>query len=173
MTRRFPLRTEARALGAVQIVLALFHYTLGFLCAVLFLGEEDVKVTGSVPVLLTLGYIIWSSPFFLISGCVAIIAQKKPTRYQLTSAIVMNIFSACFSAFGTIILCIACLSYVAEMEDYVWSQLAGGMLLQYLLFSSVTELIVVSILLCWIVRALKQSEPKKESYTLSESSVSS
>lgn len=41
---------------------------------------------------------------------------------QLTSAIVMNIFSACFSAFGTIILCIACLSYVAEMEDYVWSQ---------------------------------------------------
>ncbi|XP_024857798.1 membrane-spanning 4-domains, subfamily A-like isoform X2 [Bos taurus] len=154
MTRRFPLRTEARALAAVQIVLALFHYTLGFLCAVLFLGEEDVKVTGSVPVLLTLGYIIWSSPF-------------------LTSAIVMNIFSACFSAFGTIILCIACLSYVAEMEDYVWSQLAGGMLLQYLLFSSVTELIVVSILLCWIVRALKQSEPKKESYTLSESSVSS
>ncbi|XP_010842031.1 PREDICTED: uncharacterized protein LOC104991311 isoform X2 [Bison bison bison] len=154
MTRRFPLRTEARALGAVQIVLALFHYTLGFLCAVLFLGEEDVKTTGSVPVLLTLGYIIWSSPF-------------------LTSAIVMNIFSACFSAFGTIILCIACLSYVAEMEDYVWSQLAGGMLLQYLLFSSVTELIIVSILLCWIVRALKQSEPKKESYTLSESSVSS
>nr|XP_014337169.1 PREDICTED: membrane-spanning 4-domains subfamily A member 4A isoform X2 [Bos mutus] len=154
MTRRFPLRTEARALGAVQIVLALFHYTLGFLCAVLFLGEEDVKTTGSVPVLLTLGYIIWSSPF-------------------LTSAIVMNIFSACFSTFGTIILCIACLSYVAEMEDYVWSQLAGGMLLQYLLFSSVTELIIVSILLCWIVRALKQSEPKKESYTLSESSVSS
>ena len=41
---------------------------------------------------------------------------------QLTSAIVMNIFSACFSTFGTIILCIACLSYVAEMEDYVWSQ---------------------------------------------------
>ena len=48
---------------AVQIVLALFHYTLGFLCAVLFLGEEDVKSTGSVPVLLTLGYIMWSSPF--------------------------------------------------------------------------------------------------------------
>lgn len=41
---------------------------------------------------------------------------------QLTSAIVMNIFSACFSAFGSIILCIACFSYVAEMEDYVWSQ---------------------------------------------------
>ncbi|XP_055278799.1 B-lymphocyte antigen CD20-like [Moschus berezovskii] len=173
MARRYPLRVEARALGAVQIILTLFHYALGVLCASLFLSEEDIKKTGHIPVLLTLGYIVWSSPFFLISGSMAVSAQKKPTRYKLTSTIVMSIFSACFSAFGSIILCIACFSYAAEMEDYVWSQLAGGMLLQYLLFSSVTELIVVIITMSWIVRALYHPEPNKESYTVSESSVSS
>ncbi|XP_040113691.1 B-lymphocyte antigen CD20-like [Oryx dammah] len=173
MARRYPLRMEARALGAVQIILTMFHYALGFLCASLFLGEEDIKSTGHIPVLLTLGYIVWSSPFFLISGSMAVSAQKKPTRYKLTSTIVMSIFSACFSACGSIILCIACFSYAAKMEDYVWSQLAGGMLLQYLLFISVTELIVVSIILSWIVRALRHPEPQKESYTLSESSVPS
>lgn len=41
---------------------------------------------------------------------------------QLISATVMSIFSACFSACGSIILCIACFSYAAKMEDYVWSQ---------------------------------------------------
>ena len=48
---------------AVQIILTMFHYALGFLCASLFLGEEDIKSTGHIPVLLTLGYIVWSSPF--------------------------------------------------------------------------------------------------------------
>ena len=42
-------------------------------------------------------------------------------------------------------------------------QLDGGMLLQYLLFSSITELIAVVITISWIVRALYHPEPKEES----------
>ncbi|OWK17103.1 hypothetical protein Celaphus_00013464, partial [Cervus elaphus hippelaphus] len=106
---------------AVQIILTLFHYALGALSASLFF-EEDIKNTGEIPVLLPLGYIVWSSPFFLISGSMAVSAQKKPTRYKL----------------------------------------AGGMLLQYLLFSSVTELIVVSIIVSWIVQALHHPASKEE-----------
>ncbi|KAB0371313.1 hypothetical protein FD755_017722 [Muntiacus reevesi] len=170
---RWPQRANRRKeTSAVQIILTLFHYALGALSASLFF-EEDIKNTGDIPILLPLGYIVWSSPFFLISGSMAISAQKKPTRYKLTSTIVMSIFSGCFSAFGSIILCFACFSYAAEMKEYVWSQLAGGMLLQYLLFSSVTELIVVSIIVSWIVQALHHPASKEETLTAGDSEVQS
>ncbi|XP_057583114.1 membrane-spanning 4-domains subfamily A member 12 [Hippopotamus amphibius kiboko] len=162
MARRYPLRMETRVLGGVQIILAVFHCALALLCDCLFNREVATKSTGHIPVLLTLGYIYWSSPFFVISGSMSVSAQKKPTRYKLTSTIVMSIFSACFSAFGTIILCIAFFSYTAEMKEYVWSDLAGATLLQYLLFSTLTELIIVSLILSWIVRALHHPEETDE-----------
>ncbi|XP_047630254.1 membrane-spanning 4-domains subfamily A member 12-like [Phacochoerus africanus] len=162
MARRYPLRKEARALGAVQIILALIHCALGILCDRLFLKEENIQNTGFIPVLVILGYIFWSSLFFIISGSVTMGAQKKPIRYKLISAIVMNILSACFSAIGALILLIACFTYSSEKDEYVWSHLAGSMILQYLLFSAITELITVSITLSWIVKALYHPETSEE-----------
>lgn len=53
---------------AVQVILALFHCALGALSASLFL-EEDINNIGDIPVLLPLGYIVWSSPFVSKPWC--------------------------------------------------------------------------------------------------------
>lgn len=47
---------------AAQIIIALIHCALGFLCFRLFF-EEDIKETGYVPVPVTLIYTFWTVPF--------------------------------------------------------------------------------------------------------------
>ncbi|XP_006193716.2 uncharacterized protein LOC102520976 [Camelus ferus] len=173
MARRYSLRLETRALGAVQILLSLIHCALGVLCDRLFVREEKTQNAGVVPVLVIVVYSLSTAPFFLTSGSMSVSAEKKPIRYKLISASVMNIFSACLSALGTIMLCIACFSFSSEKNEYVWSHLAGSMLLQYLLFSTISELLVTSITIVWIVRALHHPETGEESYSLSESTISS
>ena len=51
----------------------------------------------------------------------------------------MSIFSACFSAFGSIILCIACFSYAAEMKEYVWSQVGTKFKNNWIKILDITE----------------------------------
>ena len=51
----------------------------------------------------------------------------------------MSIFSACFSAFGSIILCIACFSYAAEMKEYVWSQVGTRFKNNWIKILDITE----------------------------------
>lgn len=48
---------------AAQIMIALFHGALGFLCFRLFLQEEKISETGYVPVFVTLFYTFWTIPF--------------------------------------------------------------------------------------------------------------
>ncbi|XP_004410147.1 PREDICTED: uncharacterized protein LOC101375501 [Odobenus rosmarus divergens] len=158
MPRSYTLKLETRALGAVQIMNGLIYSALGFLCFALFLEEEERKHTGYIPVVVTLIYIFWSLPFFISSGSTSIGAQKRPTKYKLIYSLVMNILSVCFSIVGTIILSIACFTYHADTNEYVWTHMAGSMLLQYLLFSTITEVICACITIRWIVVALSHPE---------------
>ncbi|XP_027436379.2 uncharacterized protein LOC113914950 isoform X1 [Zalophus californianus] len=172
MPQSYTLKLETRALGAVQIMNGLIYSALGFLCFALFLEEEERKHTGYIPVVVTLTYIFWSLPFFISSGSTIIGAQKRPTKYKLIYSLVMNILSVCFSIVGTIILSIACFTYHADTNEYVWTHMAGSMLLQYLLFSTITEVICACITIRWIVVALSHPEYSEKSPSLSESSVS-
>ncbi|KAI5278146.1 B-Lymphocyte Antigen Cd20 [Manis pentadactyla] len=173
MPRRYALRMETRALGAVQIVIGLFHCALGTLCYRLFIVDEDIEETGYIPVIVTLIYTFCSSPFFISSGSLSVTTEKSGTRCKLISAIVLNTISACLSAFGTVILSIACLSYHPENNEYVWSHMVGVMLLQYLLFNAISEVATASIIIHWAIKALYQPEHSEESSSPSESTVSS
>nr|XP_044606251.1 uncharacterized protein LOC106844359 isoform X2 [Equus asinus] len=153
MQRRYALRVETRALGAAQILLGFFHCALGILCECLFIREAGLQRVGYIPTFVIIIYAFWSAPY-----CV--------------SGIVMNILSACFAALGAVALIIACASFQSE-EDYTWTQLAGTMLLHYLLFIAVSELIIASITIHWIVQALQYQEYGDESSSLSEFSISS
>lgn len=48
---------------AAQIMNGVIYYALGYLCYALFLQEEKRESTGSIPVIVTIVHIFWSSPF--------------------------------------------------------------------------------------------------------------
>ncbi|XP_034500652.1 membrane-spanning 4-domains subfamily A member 6B-like isoform X2 [Ailuropoda melanoleuca] len=172
MPRSYTLRLETRALGAVQIMNGLLYYALGFLCYALFLEEEDRKNTGSIPVIVTLIYVFGSSPFFIFSGSTSVRAQKHSTKYKLISSLVMNILAVCFSVLGAILLSIACFTYHADTNEYIWTHLAGSMLLQYLLFTTITEIICACITIRWIAVALSHPEYSETSFNYPQSTMS-
>ncbi|KAF6104471.1 hypothetical protein HJG60_011392 [Phyllostomus discolor] len=97
-------------------------------------------------------------PQFITTGSTNVEAQKKATRRAFVAAIFMNILSACIAAVGVLILTIACFTYEAKTHEYIWSQMAGSMLLQFLLFSAISELILAGLLVSWIVKALHRAE---------------
>ncbi|XP_028012480.2 uncharacterized protein LOC114234241 isoform X2 [Eptesicus fuscus] len=167
MPRIYFLREDGRAMGAAQIIIALIQCALGVLCFRLFLQEENIPETGYVPVPVTLIYIFWTVPFFINSGSTSVEAQRHPTRRLFVAAIIMNIISFCFATIGTAILTLACLTYQSKSNDYVWSQMAGSMLLQFLLFSAISEMIIAGLLISWIVKALQHTEYDEESFSLS------
>ncbi|KAF6104472.1 hypothetical protein HJG60_011392 [Phyllostomus discolor] len=158
MPRRYILKEEGRAMGAAQIIIALIHCALGILCYHLFVRQERIQNTGSIPVSLTIIYAFCTIPFFITTGSTNVEAQKKATRRAFVAAIFMNILSACIAAVGVLILTIACFTYEAKTHEYIWSQMAGSMLLQFLLFSAISELILAGLLVSWIVKALHRAE---------------
>ncbi|XP_032216199.1 B-lymphocyte antigen CD20-like isoform X1 [Mustela erminea] len=172
MPRSYTLRPETRALGAAQIMNGVIYYALGYLCYALFLQEEKRESTGYIPVIVTIVHIFWSSPFFIASGSTSIQAEKYPTKYMLIYSLVMNILSVCFSIIGIMILSIACFTYHADTDEYVWTHMAGSMLLQYLLFSTISEVICACITIRWISVALNHPKYNEKSSSLLESNVS-
>ncbi|KAK1335838.1 hypothetical protein QTO34_003636, partial [Cnephaeus nilssonii] len=162
MPRIYFLREDGRAMGAAQIIIALIHCALGVLCFRLFLQEENIPETGYVPVPVTLIYTFWTVPFFINSGSASVEAQRHPTRRLFVAAIIMNIISFCFATIGAAILTLACLTYQSKSNDYIWSQMAGSMLLQFLLFSAISEMIIAGLLISWIVKALQHTEYDEE-----------
>ncbi|XP_036077502.1 membrane-spanning 4-domains subfamily A member 12-like [Rousettus aegyptiacus] len=195
MPRRYSNpRKESRALGAVQIIVGLFHFALGILCSQLFLEDGNAGI-GSLPVLIVLTYAFCSTPFekhylgdhqqewvftsacfypqFITSGSVSVETQRKPTHHKLIAAIVMNIISTCLATLGTISLSIFSITYESIADDYDWSHLAGSMLLQFLLFSAITELVITNIVIDWFVTAVTQVPNDEEGLSLSNYSGSS
>ncbi|XP_059014992.1 uncharacterized protein LOC131822717 isoform X2 [Mustela lutreola] len=153
MPRSYTLRPETRALGSAQIMNGVIYYALGYLCYALFLQEEKRESTGYIPVIATIVHIFWTSPFLIYS-------------------LVMNILSVCFSIIGIMILSIACFTYHADTNEYVWTHMAGSMLLQYLLFSTISEVICACITIRWISVALNHPKYNEKSSSLLESNVS-
>nr|XP_060462801.1 B-lymphocyte antigen CD20-like isoform X2 [Panthera onca] len=158
MSEGYTLKLETRILGAVQIMNGLFYCALGFLCFALFVEEENREATGYIPVIVTLTYVFCSSTFFITSGSISVQAQKHPTKCKLIASMVMNILSACFSVLGIMILSIASLTYYPDTNEYLWSHIAGSMLLQYVLFTTIVEVICVYVTVKRIEAAMRPVE---------------
>ncbi|XP_049501445.1 uncharacterized protein LOC125932829 isoform X1 [Panthera uncia] len=97
-------------------------------------------------------------PQFITSGSISIQAQKHPTKCKLIASMVMNILSACFSVLGIMILSIASLTYYPDTNEYLWSHIAGSMLLQYVLFTTIVEVICAYVTVKRIEAAMRPVE---------------
>ncbi|XP_044281594.1 membrane-spanning 4-domains subfamily A member 8-like [Varanus komodoensis] len=89
-------RTEAKTLGAIQIIIGLIH--IGYGCVSVFL------LYGEYLPLATMGaYPFWGGLFFVASGSVAVSAVKHRNSNLVKCSLGMNLISAVMSSIGIIL----------------------------------------------------------------------
>ncbi|XP_074129023.1 membrane-spanning 4-domains subfamily A member 4A-like [Sminthopsis crassicaudata] len=95
------LKGEPKALGTVQIIIALMNFSLGM---VLILTPMDPYMHESF--LFHSGYIVWGTAFFIISGSLSIATEKKITNTLIQISLAMNVLSSVVAGLGIIFLSI-------------------------------------------------------------------
>ncbi|XP_039607545.1 membrane-spanning 4-domains subfamily A member 4A-like isoform X4 [Polypterus senegalus] len=82
------LKGEPKALGAVQIMIAVLSISFGALLGL----TGSMAFIGGIP--------FWPSILYIISGSLSVAATKKPTPCLMKGALSMNIISAIFTILG-------------------------------------------------------------------------
>ncbi|XP_051778431.1 membrane-spanning 4-domains subfamily A member 15-like [Erpetoichthys calabaricus] len=82
------LKGEPKALGAVQIMIAVLSISFGALLGL----TGSMAFLGGIP--------FWPSILYIISGSLSVAATKKPTPCLMKGALSMNIISAIFTILG-------------------------------------------------------------------------
>ncbi|XP_012612468.2 uncharacterized protein LOC105867204 isoform X1 [Microcebus murinus] len=170
MPRRYKLREDTKAMGAAQIMIGLIQGALGILWIHMYLLEEKESSAGPISVIVIVIYSALSGVFFIISGSCSTI-QKPHILCKIISAIVMNSISTAVTVIGIVFLCVEISFYEAEATAYTWQNMTCLMLLQYLLFCTIAEMVIAVISIDWLRLALRKEQPTEESSLTSEIST--
>ncbi|XP_035118726.1 uncharacterized protein LOC103796335 isoform X2 [Callithrix jacchus] len=153
MPRRFILKEGTKAMGAVQIMIGLIHSALGTLWIHWLLIGADSSRPGLIPIIVVAIYSFLSSFF-------------------LTVAIVMNSITVCVTSLGIFVLSIEIATFESNATTYNWSNMAGMILLQYLLLCTILEMTIVIIIIRWVTEAFRHEKYTEDSTSPSEMSLS-
>lgn len=140
----YVIKEEIKALGAAQIMLGLIHSALGSLWFFLYHLEDETHSVGPVLMSITVIYMFVSGSFFINSGSSSVV-QGDVSACQLVLGIVMNTISIFVAIIGIIIFTIEFPAFEALGKQYIWSNMAGMMLLQISILCTISELVITVI----------------------------
>ncbi|XP_036034133.1 uncharacterized protein LOC118577694 [Onychomys torridus] len=140
-----------------QIMFGLIHSALGMLWFFLYYLEEEDYSVGTVGMIVIFSYMLASGSFFINSGSSSVI-HGNATTCQVMLAIVTNIISSLVSIIGLIIMGIEFPAFESLGTEYVWSNMAGMMLLQISALCTMSEMIVAIIVAYWFRKVFDQEK---------------
>nr|XP_048314545.1 uncharacterized protein LOC125415969 isoform X2 [Myodes glareolus] len=143
--RVYVIREEIKAMGAAQIMFGLIHTALGSLWLFLYHLEDAKHSVGPVLMTIAIVYLFVSGSFFINSGSSSVI-QGDVSAGQLVLGIVMNTISIFVAIIGIIIFAVEFPAFEALGKHYIWSNMAGMMLLQISIVCTISELVITIII---------------------------
>ncbi|XP_031245604.1 uncharacterized protein LOC116103574 [Mastomys coucha] len=156
------LKEETNAMGAAQIMIGLIHSALGTLWHSLHHLEEKKYSIGHKLMLTSIYYLFVSGTFFMSSGSSSITKGSSST-WQRMLAVITNISSIFMALFGLMVFGYEFPIFESIGIEYIWSNMAGMLLLQISVLCTITELFIAIIVLHWFVRSHKIKIPSEES----------
>ncbi|XP_033013420.1 membrane-spanning 4-domains subfamily A member 8-like [Lacerta agilis] len=136
------VKVETKTLGAIQILIGLIHIGFGSVSAVLCSWLLTLATLG--------GYPFWGGLFFIISGTLSVLAEKRVTPCLVRGSIGMNITSAVMALVGIILylveLSVGPFYYYSYDSKYYWAKaVSTGFAVLLLLFTILEFCIAVSL----------------------------
>ncbi|XP_069887897.1 membrane-spanning 4-domains subfamily A member 12-like isoform X2 [Dipodomys merriami] len=119
------MREEMRVLGAIQIMNALIHHSLGLIWTYLFYSQIIVFGRTYIPLIAISGYPFWSSTLYIITGTFTVQTQKMKVQCLVVYTIGLNILSACISVIGLILITLELYLHSLHSKFSPWQQLTG------------------------------------------------
>ncbi|EDL41406.1 uncharacterized protein LOC69369 [Mus musculus] len=158
------IKEDTIAMGGAQIMLGLIHNALGTLWLSLHNLEDKRYSIGHKLMLASICYLFVSGTFFINSGSSSI-TQGISSVFQHMFAIITNIISIFVAIFGLILLGYEFPIFESIGTEYIWSNMAGMMLLQISVMCAITELVIAILVLHWFITAHKIEEPSEEIFS--------
>ncbi|XP_005408159.1 PREDICTED: membrane-spanning 4-domains subfamily A member 8-like isoform X2 [Chinchilla lanigera] len=150
---RLWIKKELRVLGVIQVMNSMFINMLGVLWRFFFLSQLTVLSTIYIPLALLLGYPFWSPFWYLVSGVLAILAERRRTRFMMSYLIIMNSFSSCLAVLGLLLLSVELGAATFSFKAPIWQMRSAKMLSEYLFLFTALQLFVASVATRWAVQA--------------------
>ncbi|XP_040860121.1 membrane-spanning 4-domains subfamily A member 8 isoform X2 [Ochotona curzoniae] len=123
---------EIRTLGAIQVMIGLINFAIGYLWLRLFTRQYNSFTFNYTPVILFTGYPFWSFLFYVTSGVLAIAADRRHTPLLLGCTIRTNINSGSLSLVAQILIIVEIILVAARRVKIQWTHRSGMILSSYL-----------------------------------------
>ncbi|EHB02049.1 Membrane-spanning 4-domains subfamily A member 13 [Heterocephalus glaber] len=94
---------------------------------------------------------------FIFSGALTVFAQRRPTMYTMSYAIVVNIISSCIAGLGLLLLTVELSVAIFLTETSMWQMRSAKMLSEYVFLFTALELFVTCVAIQWAYKAKKSN----------------